>query len=194
MNKNTLTSSDISGSQLSRRDILSASAAGALVIGFRVPRAKAQIIDPEGAAWALEPEQDEVNAWVIVAPDNSVTIRIAQTEIGQGVWTSNAMMVAEELQCDWSKVRPEYASVNRDAREMAPEWTLNVMGNGAAVATLNFVIVIVPAQMESRIVFTGACAPMPPRRSVMAAIIFSWRAPKRASGFCSQPQGSGAFP
>jgi len=131
MNENTLTSSDISGSQLSRRDILSASAAGALVIGFRVPRAKAQIIDPEGAAWALEPEQDEVNAWVIVAPDNSVTIRIAQTEIGQGVWTSNAMMVAEELQCDWSKVRPEYASVNRDAREMAPEWTLNVMGNGA---------------------------------------------------------------
>jgi isoquinoline 1-oxidoreductase beta subunit len=41
------------------------------------------------------------------------------------------MMVCEELQCDWSKVRPEYASVNRDAREMAPDWTLNVMGNGA---------------------------------------------------------------
>ena len=59
-----------------------------------------------------------------------MTIRIAQTEIGQGVWTSNAMMVCEELQCDWSKVRPQYASANRDAREMAPEWTLNVMGNG----------------------------------------------------------------
>ena len=59
-----------------------------------------------------------------------MTIRIAQTEIGQGVWTSNAMMVCEELQCDWSKVRPQYASSNRDAREMAPEWTLNVMGNG----------------------------------------------------------------
>src|SRR4029077_2820101 len=49
----------------------------------------------------------------------------------QGVWTSNAMMVAEELQCDWSKVSPQYASVNRDGREMAPEWTLNVMGKGA---------------------------------------------------------------
>ncbi len=131
MNKDALPSSDLSGSDLSRRDMLSAAAAGALVIGFRVPRAKAQIIDPEGAAWANEPEFDEVNAWVVVAPDNSVTIRIAQTEIGQGVWTSNAMMVAEELQCDWSKVRPEYASINRDAREMAPEWTLNVMGDGA---------------------------------------------------------------
>src|SRR4051812_20851709 len=41
------------------------------------------------------------------------------------------MIVAEELQCDWSKVRPQYASANRDAREMAPAWTLKVPGNGA---------------------------------------------------------------
>jgi isoquinoline 1-oxidoreductase beta subunit len=40
------------------------------------------------------------------------------------------MIVCEELQCDWNKVRPQYASANRDAREMAPEWTLNVTGNG----------------------------------------------------------------
>ena len=66
-----------------------------------------------------------------IAPDDTVTIRIAQTELGQGVWTSNAMIVCEELQCDWSKVRPQYASANRDAREKAPEWTLNVPGNGA---------------------------------------------------------------
>ena len=73
----------------------------------------------------------EINAWIVISPDDTVTIRIAQTELGQGVWTSNAMMVCEELQCDWSKVRPQYASANRDAREKAPEWTLNVMGNGA---------------------------------------------------------------
>ena len=66
-----------------------------------------------------------------IAPDDTVTIRIAQTELGQGVWTSNAMMVCEELQCDWTKVRPQYASANRDAREKAPAWTLNVMGRGA---------------------------------------------------------------
>ena len=66
----------------------------------------------------------------MIAPDDTVTIRIAQTELGQGVWTSNAMIVCEELQCDWSKVRPQYASANRDAREMAPDWTLNVPGNG----------------------------------------------------------------
>jgi isoquinoline 1-oxidoreductase beta subunit len=121
---------------LSRRDLLSTAAAaaatGALVVGFWMPqRAAGQIISPEGAAWAIEPDAREINAWVVVGPDDSVTIRIAQTELGQGVWTSNAMMVAEELQCDWGKVRPQYASVNRDGREMAPEWTLQVMGKGA---------------------------------------------------------------
>jgi isoquinoline 1-oxidoreductase subunit beta len=125
---------DLTRPNLSRRDLLSTAAAatGALVVGFWMPqRASAQNINPEGAAWAIEPVVDEVNAWVVIAPDDTVTIRIAQTELGQGVWTSNAMMVCEELQCDWSKVRPQYASVNRDGQEMAPEWTLEVMGKGA---------------------------------------------------------------
>src|SRR3981081_2364583 len=119
---------------LSPRDLLSTAAAatGALVVSFWMPqRATAQNVNPAGAAWATEPAVDEINAWVVVAPDDTVTIRIAQTELGQGVWTSNAMMVCEELQCDWSKVRPQYASVNRDGQEMAPEWTLGVMGKGA---------------------------------------------------------------
>src|SRR6202521_1265070 len=130
--------SDLRKPGLSRRDLLSTAAAAtcALVVGFWMPkRAPAQNINPAGAAagatWATESAVDEINAWVVVAPDDTVTIRIAQTELGQGVWTSNAMMVCEELQCDWSKVRPQYASVNRDGREMAPEWTLEVMGKGA---------------------------------------------------------------
>jgi isoquinoline 1-oxidoreductase subunit beta len=129
---------DINKAGLSRRDVLSnaAAATGALVVGFWIPQqAAGQIISPqgakEGATWATEPDVKEINAWVVVAPDETVTIRIAQTELGQGVWTSNAMMVCEELQCDWSKVRPQYASANRDAQEMAPEWTLEVMGKGA---------------------------------------------------------------
>jgi isoquinoline 1-oxidoreductase beta subunit len=125
---------DLATPNLSRRVLLATAAAtsGALVIGFWMPRASAQVAAQDRAVWADESVGPEVNAWVVVAPDDTVTIRIAQTEIGQGVWTSNAMMIAEELQCDWSKVRPQYASVNRDAREMAPAWTLNVMGNGAA--------------------------------------------------------------
>ena len=96
-----------------------------------------------------------------------MTIRIAQTELGQGVWTSNAMMVCEELQCDWSKVRPQYASANRDGQEMAPEWTLNVMGNGATDpfggGEPDFGTATGSASRVSRTPFTGACGPTPPR-------------------------------
>jgi hypothetical protein len=116
---------------VTRREFLAtvAAAQGAFVLGFWMPekaRAQAQTPSstPPGAAWYEEPTTPEVNAWIVVAPDDTVTIRIAQTELGQGVWTSNAMMVCEELQCDWTKVRPQYASANRDARERAPAWTL----------------------------------------------------------------------
>ena len=59
----------------------------------------------------------EVGPWLMIAPDDTVTIRIGQSEMGQGVITSCAKMVAEELECDWAKVRAEYASVNRHFRE-----------------------------------------------------------------------------
>jgi isoquinoline 1-oxidoreductase beta subunit len=116
-----------------RREFLAmvAAAQGAFVLGFWVP-SRAGAETAPATAWYEDPVTPEINAWVVIAPDDTVTIRIAQTELGQGVWTSNAMMVCEELQCDWSKVRPQYASANRDAREKAPAWTLNVMGAGAA--------------------------------------------------------------
>jgi isoquinoline 1-oxidoreductase beta subunit len=114
-----------------RREVLAG--AGAFVLGFWLPprAAQAQTDAAHGADWYTEPAVQEINAWIVVEPDDTVVIRIAQTELGQGVWTSNAMMVCEELQCDWSKVRPIYASANRDARETAPAWTLDVPGAGA---------------------------------------------------------------
>src|SRR5262249_5090049 len=72
----------------------------------------------------------ELNAWVTIAPDDTVTIRVAQTEQGTGVFTSCPMMVAEELQCDWSKVKAEYASPQRGVVEKAPDWTMKVPGGG----------------------------------------------------------------
>lgn len=59
----------------------------------------------------------EINPWVVIAPDSSVTIVVNQTDVGQGVLTSNAMMICEELECDWSKVSSVYADPNRHARE-----------------------------------------------------------------------------
>jgi isoquinoline 1-oxidoreductase beta subunit len=50
----------------------------------------------------------EVNAWVVIRPDDTVVIRIARSEMGQGTLTGLAQLVADELECDWSKVTTEY--------------------------------------------------------------------------------------
>src|SRR5207342_73794 len=114
---------------MNRRDFLASTAAvsGALVLGFHLPSpAMASAI--QGEPWYHDALVPEINAWLTIAPDDTVTIRVAQTEQGTGVFTSCPMMVAEELQCDWSKVRAEYASPHRNAVERAPEWTIPVPG------------------------------------------------------------------
>ncbi len=55
-------------------------------------------------------EAAEVNAWIVIRPDNTTIIKVARSEMGQGVLTALPMLVAEELQCDWSKVRAEFVS------------------------------------------------------------------------------------
>ena len=85
---------------LSRRGMLagSAAAAGAFSFGFAIPFGGAQA---QGAV-------PEINAWVVVHPDDKVVIRIARSEMGQGTLTGLAQLVAEELNCDWAKVTTEY--------------------------------------------------------------------------------------
>jgi isoquinoline 1-oxidoreductase subunit beta len=113
----------------SRRDFLTTTAAaGAFVLGFHLPPKSAEAASIQGPPWYRDPLVPEINAWLVIAPDDTVTIRVAQTEMGTGVFTSCPMMVAEELQCDWSKVRAEYASPHRNVVEKAPEWTLQVPG------------------------------------------------------------------
>ncbi len=87
---------------ISRRRFIVASAAatGGLVVGFHVPFA--------GPANAQATAAPEVNAWVVVQPDDVVVIRIARSEMGQGTLTGLAQLVAEELDCDWAKVRTEF--------------------------------------------------------------------------------------
>ncbi|MFC5421924.1 molybdopterin cofactor-binding domain-containing protein [Bosea eneae] len=91
----------LTDTKLSRRSILkgSAAAAGAFSFGFSVPLAS------EAQAQGAAPE---INAWVVVHPDDKVVIRIARSEMGQGTLTGLAQLVAEELDCDWAKVTTEY--------------------------------------------------------------------------------------
>jgi isoquinoline 1-oxidoreductase subunit beta len=88
--------------QLDRRSLLVSAAAigGGLSLGLRIPFGLA------GAQGA--DSVPEVNAWVVIRPDDTVVIRIARSEMGQGTLTGLAQLVAEELECDWSKVTTEY--------------------------------------------------------------------------------------
>jgi len=90
--------------KVSRRGFLQGSAATAagLVIGFHVPETRAAGGPPKPAA-------PQPNAFLRIGPDDSVTVMIAHSEMGQGIWTGLAMLIAEELECDWSKVRSEHA-------------------------------------------------------------------------------------
>src|SRR5258708_32381378 len=73
---------------------------GGLSLGLGIP------FGPIGARAAEA--APEINAWVVIRPDDTVVIRVARSEMGQGTLTGLAQLVAEELECDWSKVTTEY--------------------------------------------------------------------------------------
>jgi isoquinoline 1-oxidoreductase subunit beta len=84
-----------------RSFIIGTAAAGSgLALGLRVPFG-ASVVRAQGGT-------PEINAWVVIRPDDTVVVRIARSEMGQGTLTGLAQMVAEELECDWSKVTTEY--------------------------------------------------------------------------------------
>ncbi|MBL8535647.1 MAG: xanthine dehydrogenase family protein molybdopterin-binding subunit, partial [Betaproteobacteria bacterium] len=94
---------------LSRREFLIRGTAlgGALAIGVQ--------FHPDAGA-AADAASGEVTPWVVIQPDETVIIRIARSELGQGSFTGLAQLVAEELECDWNNVRSEYADVNEHVR------------------------------------------------------------------------------
>lgn len=97
---------------LSRRGFIKTSltAGGGLMLQFSLPVMAART--PFGNE-PMPTDAVELGAWLVIGPDESITFRVAQSEMGQGVLTSMAMLLAEELEADWRKVKVEYASVNR---------------------------------------------------------------------------------
>src|SRR5713226_1189825 len=94
----------------SRRDFLkvSTAAGGGLALQLMIPaRAFSAAANAKGP---------ELTAWIVVNPDNSVVIRVARSEMGQGSSTGLPMLVAEELECDWRKVRTEFVSTGEQLR------------------------------------------------------------------------------
>src|SRR5215469_16528671 len=110
---------------LSRRGFIlaSLSAAGGLMIGIRpVDAASPDAASPDSAG-------AELGAWIVIDPDESVTLRVAKSEMGQGIFTALPMILAEELACDWRHVRAEYATASRN---LADKQIYGSMGTGGS--------------------------------------------------------------
>jgi len=84
-----------------RSFIIGSAAVGAgLALGLKIPFGTSVVRAQDGSP--------EINAWIVIRPDDTVVVRIARSEMGQGTLTGLAQMAAEELECDWSKVTTEY--------------------------------------------------------------------------------------
>jgi isoquinoline 1-oxidoreductase beta subunit len=85
-----------------------ATVGGGLALGLRMPFGGNVVRAQDGTP--------EINAWVVIRPDDTVVVRVARSEMGQGTITGLAQMVAEELECDWSKVTTEYPTPGQSVK------------------------------------------------------------------------------
>src|SRR5437660_9485568 len=84
-----------------RSFVIGTAAVGAgLALGLKIPFGAGVVRAQDGSP--------EINAWVVIRPDDTVVVRVARSEMGQGTLTGLAQMVAEELEADWTKVTTEY--------------------------------------------------------------------------------------
>src|SRR5881275_1393833 len=97
----------MSTAEITRREFLETAGVAGLVIGFHLPAAGRQAMRGTAAA-AFAP-----NAWLRIGADESVLVVVDRSEMGQGVTTSLPMLLAEELEADWSKVRIEFAPADK---------------------------------------------------------------------------------
>src|SRR3974390_2201488 len=122
---------------VSRRHFITTAltAAGGFALG--VGRAPAEAATLSARPWNEDNKRypGEINAWVFCEPDDTVIIRSGRAEMGQGSFTALPQILAEELECDWAFVKPEYASANRNLRDNKVYGSLATGGSRAVRET-----------------------------------------------------------
>ncbi len=141
-----MASSPVLSHPLNRRQVLKAgaAAAGGLMIAVAIAPLRAR------AASGAQP----LTAFLRIAPDDTVTVILPSSEMGQGVATSEPMLVAEELECDWRKVKVEFAPV--DTPYVNPMF--QIQGTGGSTSTRAFFVPLRQAGAAAREMLLRAAA------------------------------------
>ncbi len=138
---------------LSRRDFLKAS--GGLALGFQLPQALAQ--SGPGRVLGADPATAfEPNAFIRIAPDNTVTVIVKHLEMGQGTYTGLPTLVAEELDADWLQIRAEGAPA--DAKRYNNLAWGEIQGTGGSSALANSYEQLRKAGATARAMLVAAAA------------------------------------
>lgn len=100
---------------VSRRDFIRTGAVlgGGLMVAFRVS-AGGRRADAGVPAAGGVPGEASPNAYLRIAPDNTITVVLAHAEMGQGIWTTLPMLIADELDADWNDIKVEHSPVGKD--------------------------------------------------------------------------------
>lgn len=158
--------------KFTRRQVLKSTAAagGGLVVAYYIPGKFGKAFAADAPAAKYPP-----NAFVKIAPDNTITMTINKLEMGQGVNTSLAQLIAEELECDWTKIRSVSAPVNPVYNSTM--FPLQMTGGSTSVST---------SWEQHRKIGAGM------REMLKAAAAMRWKAPvsevKAANGFITHPR------
>jgi isoquinoline 1-oxidoreductase beta subunit len=149
------------GFQTSRRAFLSGAAAGAgaLIVGTFLPTTKGMA---QGVSSPLAAGKTQPNAFVRIAPDNTVTVVIKHLDMGQGNTTGLATIVADELDADWAQIRTEFAPADAEVYNNLLMGRLQGTGGSTAIAN-----------SWHQLRKAGAAA----KEMLIAAAAFEWKVP-----------------
>ncbi len=174
-----------------RRDFVvgASTLASGLALGFHVPLA------PAVAATAADaPVSPEINAWVVVKPDDTIVIRIVRSEMGQGTLTGLAQLVAEELECDWSKVVTEYPTPGQSLARKRP-WGEFMTGGSRGIRASQDYVRKGGAAARAMLVQAAANAwGVPPGECVVAKGVITHEASGRATTYGKVAEAAAKLP